>query len=62
MQKLVKVEAKEMIDIREKVLQYIIIGEGSNKVVINVGEKTYKSVSELLENTARPTLKEGEQK
>lgn len=32
---------------KDKKLLYLIIGEGVEKVVINVGEKTYKSVREL---------------
>lgn len=32
----------------EKTLYYLIIGEGDDQVVINVGDKTYKSVENLL--------------
>ena len=30
-----------------KSLYYLIIGEGEDKVIINVGEKTYNSVTKL---------------
>lgn len=34
---------------KETTLNYLIIGEGDNKVIINVGEKTYKSVKMLID-------------
>lgn len=41
------VEAVEMTDIRGKKLLYIVIGEGEEKLIINVGEKTYKNAMKL---------------
>lgn len=34
---------------KENNLYYLVLGEGENKVIINVGEKTYNSVSKLTE-------------
>lgn len=31
-----------------KSLYYVIIGEGDERVIMNVGEKTFKGVNELL--------------
>lgn len=31
----------------EKTLYYLIIGEGTDKVVINVGQKTYEKINRL---------------
>lgn len=36
------------LDMAEKNLYYLIIGEGEKKVQINVGEKTYTSVAKLI--------------
>nr|WAE43643.1 MAG: hypothetical protein [Microviridae sp.] len=36
---------------KETTLYYLIIGEGVNKVIINVGDKTYKSVQHVLDET-----------
>lgn len=30
-----------------KTLYYLIIGEGENKIIINIGEKTHNSINEL---------------
>lgn len=35
----------------EKTLYYLIIGEGDNKVVINVGQKTYEKIEKLTTTT-----------
>lgn len=35
---------------KEKILSYLIIGEGENKTVINIGEKTYESIKSYLED------------
>lgn len=32
-----------------KTLYYLIVGEGEKKVIVNVGEKTYKGVQNLIE-------------
>lgn len=53
MKKLVQVEAKALADIRGKELLYVIIGE-EKPVIINVGQKTYNQVKEVIERTARP--------
>lgn len=39
--------ANEVLGTKEKNLFYLIIGEGENKVTINVGEKTHNQVKEL---------------
>lgn len=43
----VKQEANTVLGTKEKELYYLIIGEGDNKLVINVGQKTHDSVKEL---------------
>jgi len=42
------VEAVLFKDIREKVQHYLVIGEGKDKIIINVGLKTYERVNNLL--------------
>lgn len=54
-----KVEAVKIKDIRDKEQKYVVLGEGKDKVVINVGEKTYTAVENLLKalqntQTAKP--------
>lgn len=39
---------KQTSVVSEKELYYVVIGEGENKVVINVGQKTYEGVQKLL--------------
>lgn len=41
------VEARKVLDIRDKELLYLIITHNGKKVAINVGEKTYNSVIDL---------------
>lgn len=43
-----KVQTVKLKDINEKELLYLIIGEGENKVIINVGLKTWEKVHALL--------------
>lgn len=43
------VGANEMLKQKEKTLNYLIIGEGEEAVIINVGEKTYESVKKLVD-------------
>lgn len=59
MKKLIAVEAKSMLDIRSKELLYLIVGEDSKtQVIINVGQKTFDSVKDLIERTGRPQVQE----
>lgn len=44
----VKVIAKKHTDIRGKDLLYLIVSKGEKDVIINVGEKTFKAVAELI--------------
>lgn len=37
----------KILGTEDKTLYYLIIGEGENKVVINVGLKTYESIKKL---------------
>lgn len=43
-----EVKAVKHVDVRGKELLYITIGEGLNQAIINVGEKTYKRVQEII--------------
>lgn len=36
------------IGMAEKVLYYLIIGEGEKKVQVNVGQKTYENVAKVI--------------
>lgn len=45
----VKQEANDVLGTKEKELCYLIIGEGNEKLVINVGQKTHDSVKKLTE-------------
>lgn len=40
--------ANEMLGKKATVLYYIILEEGTDKMIINVGEKTYNKVNTLL--------------
>lgn len=51
----IKVTATKLKNIQDKDLLYIVIGEGANKVIINVGKKTWEAVDKLV----NPTLKGG---
>lgn len=44
----VKQEGNAILNTAEKTLYYLLIGTGETKAVINVGEKTYVSVSKLI--------------
>lgn len=44
----VKQDANSVLGTAEKTLYYLLIGTGETKAVINVGEKTYATVSKLL--------------
>lgn len=47
--KTVLIETKEITDVRNKKLKYLIISDGTKELIINVGEKTYTQ-AELLED------------
>lgn len=38
----------------EKTLYYLIIGEGDSKTIINIGQKTYDSISKLSNEETKP--------
>jgi hypothetical protein len=48
-QKTMNVEVLTYKDVRGKELLYLRIKDGENEVLINVGDKTYKAVKELIE-------------
>lgn len=43
------VEARKIKDVRDKEQLYVIITDGKEKVVINIGEKNYQAVKNLTE-------------
>ena len=45
--------ASEVLGTAEKKLYYLVIETKKGKLTINVGEKTYKSVSELTEGITK---------
>lgn len=45
--------ANTVLNTKEKILWYLIIGEGENKIVINVGEKTHDSVKKYIETALK---------
>lgn len=49
----VKQEGNEVLGSKEKTLYYLLIGTGETKAVINVGEKTYASVSKLVAEASK---------
>lgn len=49
----VKQEGNTILGTTEKTLYYLLIGTGETKAVINVGEKTYVSVSKLLAEASK---------
>lgn len=46
-----KIEAKKHADIRGKEQLYLVISEGEKKVIVNIGEKTFNAVNELINPT-----------
>lgn len=52
----VKQEANEVLGTKEKELYYLIIGEGDNKLIINVGQKTHDSVAILTKPREEKTV------
>ena len=49
----VKQEGNEILGTKEKTLWYLVIGEGENKIQINVGEKTFNGVKKLLDENGK---------
>lgn len=43
------VEANEVLGRPAKTLEYVIIGEGENRVIVQCGEKTYDGVLKMIE-------------
>lgn len=42
------VTATKIKNIKDDELLYVVIGEGANKVIINVGKKTWDAVDKLI--------------
>lgn len=49
--------ANAVLGTTEKTLYYLIIGEGVDKITLNVGEKTHAGVKALVEKEAKKTEK-----
>lgn len=48
-----KQEANDILGTPAKTIYYLIIGEGENKVVIHVGQKTHDSIKTLTTKTTK---------
>lgn len=44
----IKVMAVKIKNIKDEELLYVIIGDTANKVIINVGKKTWEAVDKLI--------------
>lgn len=40
--------AVPLLDKEEKTIYYVVVGEGPDRIVINVGKKTYDGITKLL--------------
>lgn len=49
----VKQDGNDILNTKEKTLYYLLIGTGENKAIINVGEKTYVTVSKLVAEASK---------
>lgn len=43
----IKQTGNKELGTNDKTLYYLIIGEGENKVIVNIGEKTFNNVNKL---------------
>lgn len=48
--KTITVQLKQMKDIRGKIQLYLIIDSDEDRVIINIGKKTYDRINQLLQN------------
>lgn len=55
-----EVKAVLIKDIRDKEQLYLVIGEGENKVIVNVGKKTFEAVKKLTTAEKEIKLKQSE--
>lgn len=49
--------SNEVLGTKEKTLYYLIIENGKEKLIINVGEKTYKNAQKVLTEGIGETVK-----
>lgn len=41
------IEVKQVENIKQKMVKYLIISDGKEKIIINVGDKTYNGVKKM---------------
>jgi hypothetical protein len=56
------VQTKALKNIQDKDQLYLIIGDDQNKVIINIGKKTYDDVTKLITNGTNKTTVENNDK
>lgn len=47
------------LNMKEKTLYYLVIGEGETAVKLNVGEKTYNSIKDLTDEKSKKSQTTG---
>ena len=50
------VTGNEVIGTKDKELYYVVFGEGEKKYAMNIGEKSFKKINELLEEETKEKI------